>query len=29
MSTIGNTNQKMGVQRPLNISEVGSGVIEE
>jgi hypothetical protein len=29
MSPIGNTNQRMGVYGPLNISEVGSGVMEE
>jgi hypothetical protein len=28
-SIIGNTNQRMGVHGPLNISEVGSGAVEE
>jgi hypothetical protein len=26
---MGNTNQRMGVHGPLNISEVGSGAMEE
>jgi hypothetical protein len=29
ISLIGNTNQRMGVHGPLNISEVGSGAMEE
>jgi hypothetical protein len=29
ISPIGNTNQRMGVHGPLNISEVGSGAMEE
>jgi hypothetical protein len=28
-SYIGNTNQRMGVHGPMNISEVGSGAMEE
>jgi hypothetical protein len=29
ISPIGNTNQRMGEHGPLNISEVGSGAMEE
>jgi hypothetical protein len=28
-SPIGNTNQRMGVNKPLNISELESGAMEE